>query len=253
MRSWVFWSAVLGFALGGFFDGILLHQILQWHHLLSLVPGVESLRVQVLWDGLFHALMYLIAVLAIWRLWRSRAQAQHEWGRSFAGALLIGFGIWNVLDIGLAHWIVGIHRVRLDSPNPLLWDLIWIVAFGILPSVVGWLLLRNGRGQKSGRLHPTTIVVSAGLVSLSMAAWSLRPPPSSEFTTVVFAPAVKPAEVMKAVVAANARLVWSDPKMTVVVLDVPPANRWGLYAKGALLVSGSGLPAACFNWSKGYA
>src|SRR5690606_18965301 len=36
---WTRWGTVLGFALGGFFDGILLHQILQWHHLLSLVPG----------------------------------------------------------------------------------------------------------------------------------------------------------------------------------------------------------------------
>ena len=44
-------AATLGFALGGFFDGILLHQILQWHHLLSLVPGVTELRMQVLWDG----------------------------------------------------------------------------------------------------------------------------------------------------------------------------------------------------------
>ena len=31
-------GGVLGFSLGGFFDGILLHQVLQWHHLFSLVP-----------------------------------------------------------------------------------------------------------------------------------------------------------------------------------------------------------------------
>jgi uncharacterized membrane protein len=30
------WTIVLGFGLGGFFDGIILHQVLQWHHLLSL-------------------------------------------------------------------------------------------------------------------------------------------------------------------------------------------------------------------------
>lgn len=32
-------GAIIGFALGGFFDGILLHQVLQWHHLFSLVSG----------------------------------------------------------------------------------------------------------------------------------------------------------------------------------------------------------------------
>lgn len=39
-NRWVLWAAVLGFALSGFFDGVLLHQILQWHHLLSLVPPI---------------------------------------------------------------------------------------------------------------------------------------------------------------------------------------------------------------------
>lgn len=39
---WFRWGAALGFALGGFFDGILLHQILQWHHLLSLGAGAST-------------------------------------------------------------------------------------------------------------------------------------------------------------------------------------------------------------------
>jgi uncharacterized membrane protein len=51
----------LGFAFGAFFDGILLHQVLQWHHLLSLVQGdlYRDIRVQILADGLFHAAAYL--------------------------------------------------------------------------------------------------------------------------------------------------------------------------------------------------
>jgi len=42
-RSLLWAGLVLGFALGGFLDGILLHQLLQWHHFLSLVPG-DALR-----------------------------------------------------------------------------------------------------------------------------------------------------------------------------------------------------------------
>ena len=59
------WAGVLmGMALGRFFDGILLHQILQWHHLLSAVEGQPwlDLRMQLVADGLFHVLMH--AVLA---------------------------------------------------------------------------------------------------------------------------------------------------------------------------------------------
>ena len=46
-------GGTLGFALGGFFDGILLHQLLQWHHLFSLVPGEawRDIRNQILMDG----------------------------------------------------------------------------------------------------------------------------------------------------------------------------------------------------------
>lgn len=62
---------------------------------------------------------------------------------------------------------------------------------------------------------------------------------------------VQPAEVMNVIVSADARLVWTDPKMAVVVADVPSAKRLSFYRKGALLVSGSGLPSGCFTWSRG--
>jgi uncharacterized membrane protein len=40
-------GVVLGVALGGFFDGVMLHQVLRWHHLLSLKPGESFAR----WSG----------------------------------------------------------------------------------------------------------------------------------------------------------------------------------------------------------
>ena len=135
--SWIRWAVILGFALGGFFDGILLHQILQWHHLLSLVPGMDDLRLQVLWDGYFHMLMYVVALvglLGLWRAWRRGALAA---GRPLAGAILVGFGLWHSIDALLSHWLLGIHRIRIDSPDPLLWDLAWLVVFGIAPLLVG--------------------------------------------------------------------------------------------------------------------
>lgn len=249
MQSWVRWGIVLGFALGGFFDGILLHQILQWHHLLSLVPGVDTIRAQVLWDGYFHALMYVVAVAGFWGLWRARARLPGGRTRALPGALLIGFGAWHVVDSVLSHWLLGIHRIKLDSPNPLLWDLIWFVAFGLVPLLLGWLLLKGWRAT-SGESGGTTLAVALiGLVTAGLAAWSLRPPIDQPFTTVVFAPGVDAAEAMNAIVAADARLVWSDPRMAVAVVEVPAANRLGFYRSGALLVSGSGLSAGCFDWS----
>jgi uncharacterized membrane protein len=33
---------LLGLGLGGFFDGIVLHQLLQWHHMLSSWYPVDT-------------------------------------------------------------------------------------------------------------------------------------------------------------------------------------------------------------------
>lgn len=156
---WIRWATVLGFALGGFFDGILLHQILQWHHLLSLMPDVSSLRFQVLWDGYFHALMYAIAALGLWGLWRARNEGTGPWGLQTLGAILLGFGVWQFVDSVLSHWILGIHRVKLDSPSPLMWDLIWFFAFALVPMLLGALLLRRKRGLSP--VNPATLTVLA--------------------------------------------------------------------------------------------
>lgn len=242
------WGVVLGFAIGGFFDGILLHQILQWHHLLSLVPAVDSLRLQVLWDGYFHALMYVIALLGLWGLWRNRAAPEQPTGTALFGALLIGFGLWHVVDIILSHWLLGIHRIKLDSPNPLLWDLIWFTFFGIAPLLVGLAAWRRNRAE-CGPNRSTRALVLLGLVTFGAAIWSAQPPTGQRFTTVVFSPTIAPAEAINAVVAEGGSLVWTDPAVSVLVVDVPEGRHLNFYRRGALLVSGSASPGGCFNWS----
>jgi uncharacterized membrane protein len=236
------WCLALGFALGGLFDGILLHQILQWHHLLSLVPSVASLRAQVLWDGYFHAAMYLVAAVSIWGLWRTQDGPP-------ASALLIGFGLWHVTDAVLSHWILGIHRVRLDSSDPLYWDLLWVAGFGVLPLAAGLSLRRRTKlSTRRGRARLVLIIV--GLSTTGLASWSLRSPASQPFTTVVFAPGTTAADVVGAMRSADAQLVWSNPEMSVVVANVDAARRLGFYRRGAILVGGSGLAAGCLAWSR---
>ena len=75
---------LLGLGLGGFVDGIVLHQILQWHHMVSHVEAfpvgtVAGLEVNRLADGFFHMGTWLLVVagstaaIASWR--RGRAPA----------------------------------------------------------------------------------------------------------------------------------------------------------------------------------
>ena len=68
----------LGLGLGGFFDGIVLHQVLQWHHIATSAgyppDSVENLEFNTLLDGLFHVATYVFVVLGLIILWRSAAK-----------------------------------------------------------------------------------------------------------------------------------------------------------------------------------
>ncbi|MEQ3626222.1 MAG: DUF2243 domain-containing protein [Celeribacter sp.] len=247
--TWLKYALLLGIALGGFFDGILLHQILQWHHLLSLVPAVTDLRMQVLWDGYFHLLMYVFAMVGLWGLWRAWRRQEKIAGRSLVGALTAGFGIWHMLDGVLSHWLLGIHRIKIDSEMPLLWDIGWFLLFGLLPALVGWSLLHRDGGGGPALRRNTAPLVGLSLLSVGSGVWALQPPADNPFTTVVFRAASEPGQVDEALSAVQARVVWSTPDMGVVVVDMPSMQRWNLYQHGALLVGGTGVPAGCFNWS----
>jgi uncharacterized membrane protein len=241
---------VLGVALSGFLDGILLHQLLQWHHLLSLVPGesIQRLTTQILADGLFHVLMYLILVAGGVLLWRQRQSLSLSGAsRRLVGGLLAGFGAWNVVDVVFFHWVLEIHHIRLDVAEPLLWDAGWLIALGIAPlAIAGWWLARPGGGATIGR--PAGVAVVAGV--LLAGGWALRPAVTSEETLVVFAPDADPAQVMMAVAAVDAQLVRVVGEGSIVVLRLPEATQpWSLYRHGAWLVSGT-TPAGCLNWSR---
>lgn len=55
---------MFGLGLGGFFDGIVLHQLLQWHHMLTSfgypADNVRNLEINTLRDGIFHSSTYFL-------------------------------------------------------------------------------------------------------------------------------------------------------------------------------------------------
>lgn len=247
-RSALLPAFILGVGLSGFFDGILLHQILQWHHLLSLVPGeaFRDIGTQILADGLFHVLMYAISGCGLWLLWRRRS-ALHDPGTSWsliAGAGLLGFGAWNVLDVGLFHWILGIHRIRVDVPDPLAYDLAWLAGLGAGPLAIGWVLVRRP-GSGGGATTAAALGAIAGLAALAAAT----PSADGETALVLLRPGAS-VPVINAAIAADARLIWADPKGRMIVMSGSPVDRDGaLYRTGALYVTRSPILAGCVTTS----
>jgi uncharacterized membrane protein len=137
---------LLGIGLGGFVDGIVLHQILQWHHMLTSEGShpdttVAGLETNTLWDGLFHAATWVAVALGLYLLWRRTTD--RRWavgGRALLGWMLFGWGLFNVVEGIVDHHILTIHHVR-EGSNELAWDLAFL-AFGATLLVGGWALTR---------------------------------------------------------------------------------------------------------------
>lgn len=237
-------GGVLGFSLGGFFDGILLHQVLQWHHLFSLVPGEtwRDIRMQILMDGLFHVLHFIIAIVGLALLWRARREFSGTGAdRRLIGAALLGFSCWQFIDVVLFHWILVIHRIRVDVPNPLAYDLGWLVLFGIGSLLAGlWLQRRSGSGGGMAAGALTSLVLVA-------APWAAQAPPGSR-TMVMLSSAMTMPDAFEAVAAIDRRVVWADPAGGLLMVDhVSASDAWQLYRRGALLVSSGPFAGGCLS------
>jgi len=136
---------VLGLGLGGFVDGILLHQLLQWHHMLSNIrplTNVANEDLNMVWDGLFHAFDWLLTVAGIILLWRAGGRDDVPWSsQTFIGSILIGAGLFDIVEGLIDHQILGIHHVK-PGPNQLAWDL-GFLAFGSLLAVIGSIMIKK--------------------------------------------------------------------------------------------------------------
>ncbi len=141
-------SLLLGIGLGGFVDGIVLHQILQWHHMLTSTAGqpmttVAGLEANTLADGLFHTATWLIVAVGLAllvRAWQDGRLAP-PW-RAHIGLLLIGWGAFNLVEGVIDHQLLGVHHVRDDLGGPIGWDVGFLI-FGVLLVLGGRALERS--------------------------------------------------------------------------------------------------------------
>jgi uncharacterized membrane protein len=137
-------AILLGIGLGGFFDGIVFHQLLQWHHLVSTpVPptSVENLQLNTLLDGAFHSLAWLVTVVAVALSWRAARSTRMPNWRYVVGGALAGWGGFNLVEGIVDHHLLELHHVR-PGPDQLAWDLAFL-GWGALMAAAGWWLMRH--------------------------------------------------------------------------------------------------------------
>ena len=137
-------GVILGVGMGGFFDGIVLHQLLQWHHMLSSVSdypmsALQGLEVNTTWDGIFHSVTWIATAVGLALLWRLERRFDTRWSRTLVGAMLMGWGGFNFVEGIVDHHILGIHHVRDDIGAPLGWDVAFLAwGWHSSPLATGW-------------------------------------------------------------------------------------------------------------------
>src|SRR5690242_6261116 len=108
-------GTLMGIGLGGFVDGMLFHQILQIHNMLSnWIPrdNLVNEEINMFWDGLFHAFTWAMTVAGLALLWRVfKTSAQELSGRVYFAALLLGWGLFNLVEGLIDHEILQVHHV----------------------------------------------------------------------------------------------------------------------------------------------
>lgn len=142
-RKLVTSGILLGIGLGGFFDGIVLHQILQWHHMVSHTDNypmttLDGLEANTLADGLFHAFTYVVTVTGLFMLWSVVGHIQGHWStKGFVGLLAIGWGLFNIVEGLVDHHILDVHNVRDDVADPVPWN-VGFLAISVALLLAGW-------------------------------------------------------------------------------------------------------------------
>jgi uncharacterized membrane protein len=143
---------LLGLGLGGFVDGILLHQILHWHNMGSAVvppTTLDAMQQNMRWDGFFHAACWVLTLIGVyWLVADARRGRALPDPKALTGLLLLGWGVFNLVEGTIDHLLLGIHHVR-DLPVQVpAYDWLFLALGGVGLILVGWYLqmghLRSG-------------------------------------------------------------------------------------------------------------
>jgi uncharacterized membrane protein len=132
---------LIGIGLGGFLDGIVLHQILQWHNMMSNRVPVEDLisaKQNMVWDGYFHLGVWIVSVWGIIALFQAGRREDVVWsGRIFTGSWLLGWGLFNIVESVVDHYILRLHNVHEYVADKDIYNHLFLAGPGFLLATIG--------------------------------------------------------------------------------------------------------------------
>jgi uncharacterized membrane protein len=142
---------VLGIGLGGFIDGITLHQIMQWHNMGSAILPPHSMAAMsqnMRWDGWFHAATLVITIAGVFMLWREgQEQVAPQTGTQLSGQMIFGWGGFNLVEGVIDHHLLNLHHVRDLPMHVPMYDWIFLLIGGLGFLALGAALMTS-RGRE---------------------------------------------------------------------------------------------------------
>ena len=145
-------AMVLGIGVGGFIDGIALHQILQWHEMLSnKIPSIDYVgkSVNMFWDGIFHAFTLIVTTVGIVLLWKLLYRKDIDRsGYLLSGGMLLGWGLFNMVEGIIDHHILKLHNVKEISSNPEIWN-VGFLGLSVVMLLIGYWLTKKSNSKRT--------------------------------------------------------------------------------------------------------
>ncbi|MFV8829118.1 DUF2243 domain-containing protein [Alkalihalobacterium sp. APHAB7] len=136
------WSGILfGLGLIAFFDEVVFHQLLHWHHFYDL----STTSVGLISDGLFHAFSWFATIAGLF-LFADLRRRNALWVTRWWGGVFLGAGVFQLYDGIIQHKIMRIHQIRYVE-NVIVYDIIWNI-FAVALIIVGVILTYKTRRKE---------------------------------------------------------------------------------------------------------
>ncbi|MFC5970941.1 DUF2243 domain-containing protein [Halomarina salina] len=141
-------AGTFGFGFSGLVDVLLLHHVLQWHHLVSAVYSpstMDGLRTNILADGLFSLAMVVIASVGAGLVWQAERRTSVPLAiRPVAGAAVVGLGLFDLFDVVVDHMLLGLHHAVGQGGR---YDLHWAVVSLLIVAVGAYIYRTSTPGR----------------------------------------------------------------------------------------------------------
>ncbi|PGZ90674.1 MULTISPECIES: DUF2243 domain-containing protein [unclassified Bacillus (in: firmicutes)] len=129
------WSGILfGLGLVAFFDEVVFHQLLHWHHFYD--KSTTSLG--LISDGLFHAFSWFATIGSLF-MFANLRRKKSLYIKRWIGGVLLGAGLFQLYDGTVQHKWLKLHQIRYNV-DIMPYDVTWNITASIM-TLIGCILI----------------------------------------------------------------------------------------------------------------